>query len=340
MNYGLQQRMLRLIAAMGALTACLVGVLAPAARGADIATLQARVESAREQARSIAATVELRNNQYQTAAASAAAAAARQAVLEEQLAEGRKRLADLRDRVGVATAKFRRVQARFDRAQGRLADRIVAMYKSDTPDIATVVLESDGFEEMLTRAAYLEHVNDADKDLVRDVKQLRDEVRSVLRQVESLKRRAALEVERLDHARGEIAAARRAAEARAAEGRRAFAAAKSSLDTLHSRISGWTRQVRALQVATGGGGDAAGEVQRWFGDFAIPNYIVQCESGGNYKALNPTSGAGGAYQFMPETYKALGGKYGLPQNAPKWEQDRLAAKLWDNGRGAGNWACA
>ena len=42
-----------------------------------------------------------------------------------------------------------------------------------------------------------------------------------------------------------------------------------------------------------------------------------CESGGNYNALNPSSGAGGAYQMLPETYKGLGGKYAAPQLAPE-----------------------
>jgi muramidase (phage lysozyme) len=90
----------------------------------------------------------------------------------------------------------------------------------------------------------------------------------------------------------------------------------------------------------GQGGSAGQTVQQWFGDFSIPTSIVMCESGGNYGAVNPTSGAGGAYQFLPSTYQGLGGKYGSPQKAPKWEQDRLAAKLWAGGRGAGNWECA
>ena len=104
-------------------------------------------------------------------------------------------------------------------------------------------------------------------------------------------------------------------------------------------MAGWTAQVRALQAAAGTPGDAAGTVQQWFGDFAIPQGIVMCESGGNYGALNPSSGAGGAYQMLPETYKGLGGQYAAPHLAPKSEQDRLAAKLWDGGRGRGNWEC-
>ncbi|MEX0993759.1 MAG: transglycosylase family protein [Solirubrobacterales bacterium] len=325
---------------MGALGVGFVGVLAPRAQAADVAALQARVETARKEARALAGTVVLRNEQFQAAAASAAAAAQRQAVLEMQLARGRTVLKRLRRRLAAATARLAEAQARFRRAQDRLAGRLETIYKSDSPDMTTVLLEADGFEDMMTRATYLKAVNKADSSLVDRVKALRNQVREAMLVVKTAKRRQVVEVRRLADARAQIAAVRRDAQARAAEAERAREAAQSSLDTLHSRISGWTAQVAALQAATGVGGNAGETVQQWFGDFAIPKYIVMCESGGNYKAYNPSSGAGGAYQFMPETYKALGGKYGSPQNAPKWEQDRLAAKLWDSGRGAGNWVCA
>jgi muramidase (phage lysozyme) len=63
-----------------------------------------------------------------------------------------------------------------------------------------------------------------------------------------------------------------------------------------------------------------------------------CESGGNYRALNPSSGAGGAYQILPSTWRAYGGR-GLPHQASKAEQDRIAALIWAND-GPGAWACA
>ena len=54
---------------------------------------------------------------------------------------------------------------------------------------------------------------------------------------------------------------------------------------------------------------------------------MQCESGGNYSAVNSSSGAGGAYQILPSTWQAYGGQ-GLPQNAPKAEQDRIAGEIY------------
>jgi len=74
------------------------------------------------------------------------------------------------------------------------------------------------------------------------------------------------------------------------------------------------------------------------GGYTIPAYIVQCESGGNYSAVNPTSGAGGAYQILPSTWQAYGGQ-GLPQDASPAEQGAIAAKIWA-AQGPSAWTCA
>jgi hypothetical protein len=71
------------------------------------------------------------------------------------------------------------------------------------------------------------------------------------------------------------------------------------------------------------------------GRWAIPASIVMCESGGNYNAVNGSSGARGAYQLMPSTYAAYGGD-------GSWspaDQDRVAAKVWAGGAGRGQWSC-
>jgi septal ring factor EnvC (AmiA/AmiB activator) len=327
-----------LIAAVPTALAALA--LAASAHAAGIGTLQAQVDSGRAEARQLAGTVQLRNAQFQAAAAAASAAAQRLATVEDALANGRARLAQIQRKVAIATARLRVAQRRFRRAQHRLAARLVAIYKSGTPDITSLLLNASSFSDLLTRESYLRRINDADHALVIRVKELRNQVRAVLAQVKALRAEAAAEVARLANARAHAADVRAAAVAKTAAARQAQAAAQSSLANLRSRIAGWTAQVAELQQAMGQGGSAGQTVQQWFGDFAIPNSIVMCESGGNYGALNPSSGAGGAYQFLPSTYEGLGGKYGAPHQAPKWEQDRLAAQLWAGGRGAGNWECA
>jgi hypothetical protein len=84
-------------------------------------------------------------------------------------------------------------------------------------------------------------------------------------------------------------------------------------------------------------GSAASSSTASSGGYSIPSSIVQCESGGNYSAVNPQSGAGGAYQIMPSTWHAYGGQ-GLPQDAPKSEQDAIAAKIYSSA-GPSAWVC-
>ena len=63
-----------------------------------------------------------------------------------------------------------------------------------------------------------------------------------------------------------------------------------------------------------------------------------CESGGNYQAYNASSGAGGAYQILPSTWRAYGGE-GAPQDGSKAEQDRIAGEIW-RASGPSAWSCA
>jgi glucan-binding YG repeat protein len=75
-----------------------------------------------------------------------------------------------------------------------------------------------------------------------------------------------------------------------------------------------------------------------------PGGIAACirkyESGGNYRALNPSSGASGAYQFLDSTWRAVTGLSGKAMNYSPAQQDAAFYKLWNNGRGANQWVTA
>jgi Transglycosylase-like domain/Putative peptidoglycan binding domain len=60
---------------------------------------------------------------------------------------------------------------------------------------------------------------------------------------------------------------------------------------------------------------------------AVLRRIAECESGGNPRAISPGGRYRGKYQFSRETWRNLGGR-GDPADAPEWQQDRLALKLY------------
>ena len=64
--------------------------------------------------------------------------------------------------------------------------------------------------------------------------------------------------------------------------------------------------------------------------------VIQAESGGNASAVNPSSGAGGLYGFLPSTWQGLGFS-GLPENASVAQQNAAFAKEYGQS-GASAWA--
>jgi len=147
-----------------------------------------------------------------------------------------------------------------------------------------------------------------------------------------LKQQADEEAQRLTAARASLEASERAANQAAAAVTAARAKTEASLSNAKGQVAELERQLAEQQAASAGTPAYLG------GPYSIPTYIVMCESGGNYHALNASSGAGGAYQILPSTWRAYGGA-GAPQDAPKAEQDRIAAEIWrDSGPSA--WACA
>ncbi|MDX6602276.1 MAG: hypothetical protein QOF13_1478, partial [Solirubrobacterales bacterium] len=320
--------------------ALLVAVLALAspAGAADAQALEGRLASAQDEAGSLAAELQRSRAQLASAEAEAASAEAREAELSGLLAEGQRRTAELSGKVERTRAHLAAEKARLSRARAALAARLVAMYESGTPDTASIVFGSGDYQELVTRSRYFGLIAESDGDLAERVAAVRDAVRTEVGEVVALQEEAVEHEEELAAARAEIGAVRDAAEAASAELQSLSGAREVSLSNLRQSIDGWVEEVEEAH-ATEAEAEAEAEVGRWLGGpYSIPTYIVMCESGGDYGAVNPSSGAGGAYQILPSTWDLYDGQ-GEPQNAPKAEQDRIAAEIWaDSGGGA--WVCA
>ncbi len=212
----------------------------------------------------------------------------------------------------------------------------MAIYESGTPDTASVIIGSGDYGELLTRSHYLDLIAASDSALAARVEAVRDDVAADVGTIEALEREAVAHEADLAAAREEIGAVRAAAEASAAELRSLGASRRASLSGLRAKIDGW---IEAVEEAEATEAHAEAEVGcRPGGSYPIPTYIVMREPGGDYGALNLSSGAGGAYQIIPSTWDLYGGK-GAPHTAPKAEQDRIAAEIWADSGGSA-WVCA
>ena len=133
---------------------------------------------------------------------------ARLAQVQSELDIAQAELERVRDELEIARDRLVRLRERLVAARGALADRLVELYKADQPDALTVVLEADGFEDLLERTEFLERISDQDRGIVARVRGLKaraakEEAR--LDELEGLKRTAA---ETILTRRDDIAAAR------------------------------------------------------------------------------------------------------------------------------------
>jgi peptidoglycan hydrolase CwlO-like protein len=324
----------RLLAA--ALACAVLGFTAAQSGAQSIDALNSKIDAAKQEAQSLGSQIQSATDQLAAAQQRAIDAAQREAELNAVLAKGEAKERRLEAAVAESQTRLAAARRQLTRSRHALSSRLVEIYRSGTPDMATMILESDGFDDLATRAEYLKRIEEADASLVSRVRSTRNSVSDRLAEVQDAEQRASEHNDRVTAARDEIASVRANAEADAAQLSDLRAQRQAAIETLQSKVGDWTEQVQKLERISER--QAQGEVQQWFGDWAIPYAIVMCESGGNFSAVNPSSGAGGAYQILPSTWALYGG-HGLPQDASPAEQSRIAAMIWADS-GASAWECA
>jgi peptidoglycan hydrolase CwlO-like protein len=304
--------------------------------GAAGPSLKDRIDAAESDAGTLNERIDSHTARISSLTVQARQAGVRAMELAAEVERAEERSRELAAQLTVAERQLDRARAEYADAVDALERRLVGIYKSDTPDYTSVLLDSDGFDDLSTRADYLQALHDADMRVADRVAALRDEVAGTYQEIAELKRDAEAEAASLDATRADF----EATQAEVKQGIAAVARARSESQSDLSAVQGEIADLEAEQAAQQAERQAEQEGAPLYegGPYAIPTYIVMCESGGNYDALNPTSGAGGAYQILPSTWRAYGGQ-GLPHEAPPAEQDRIAAMIWrDSGPSA--WSCA
>ncbi len=133
---------------------------------------------------------------------------ARQAKIQGDLDAKRAELAEIQAKLRAERARLARLRARLAEARAALSKRMVELYKADKPDVVTVVLESDGFADLLERTEFMQRVTDQDTRIVTTVRSAKADATRTAKRLDSLENRqqkvAAVILER----RNEVAAIR------------------------------------------------------------------------------------------------------------------------------------
>src|SRR5918994_1078658 len=94
-----------------------------------------------------------------------------QATLDEKRAE----LLEVRGKLDEARERLARLKKELAVAEDALAARLVELYKADEPDALTVVLQADGFADLLERTEFLQRVSEQDQAIIERVRVLKAE---------------------------------------------------------------------------------------------------------------------------------------------------------------------
>jgi murein DD-endopeptidase MepM/ murein hydrolase activator NlpD len=133
---------------------------------------------------------------------------ARQQRIEADLGAKRRELERLRSDLRAERARLVRLRNRLDETRGVLRARLVEIYKAGKPDLVTVVLNSDGFADLLERSEFIARISEQDRRIVALVGAAKaDAVRSE-RRLSRLEDRQQLVTEAVQARRDEIAAIR------------------------------------------------------------------------------------------------------------------------------------
>lgn len=321
------------VLALAALAVALAAV--PAIGQQSEGDLRDRIDSSRSRERALTGSVARLGRLERATAREVAILERRVAAVRAELAAAETVLATTEQRRDRQHARALRLRQRLSRSRAQLAALLRERYTGGRPDVITVVLHSDGFAQLLETVDFLRRIQAQDERILDTVKGARRDAlsqRRVLTRLAAQRRLAAEAVRRRHAALAAIAAGLHERRARLAQARQARAALLRGTRASRRRAE---RSLQRLLAQRARALRAVGPGGPW----AIPWPVVQCESGGQNLPPN-SAGASGFYQFLPATWRGLGGSTPHAYLAPKAEQDRLAARLWNGGRGAGNWVCA
>jgi murein DD-endopeptidase MepM/ murein hydrolase activator NlpD len=151
---------------------------------------QKEVEQAKQQEGVLTTTIQRFSNRIDGLQGEIQATQDRLDRAQSSLDRQKSQLLEVRDRLEAARDRLSRLRAELATARRLLAARLVEIYKSDTPDVVTVVLEADGFRDLLESAEFMQRVSKEDARIIARVTKTKEETAASAARLDKLERRA------------------------------------------------------------------------------------------------------------------------------------------------------
>ena len=188
-----------LLAATAACLALVGGTAAGQSLEAERDAKEAELEKVREQEGVLSTELASYSAQVDRLAGQVATLRNREAIVAEELAQTQARLE-------AEAAHLDALRERLGRSLNVLSKRLVEIYKSDQPDALTVILDSDGFDDLVSRYDYLNRIQDQDAGIVDRVRDLRNETEDLVDEIRTARDEIAAKKAELERTRIQLEA--------------------------------------------------------------------------------------------------------------------------------------
>ena len=132
----------------------------------------------------------------------------RQVRIQGDLDAKRAELSRIQEDLRQERIRLARLRARLAEARLALADRLVQLYKADKPDVVTVVLNSDGFADLLDRTEFMQRVSDQDARIIDRVRTARADATKTAAHLDVLEKRQTKVAAAIEARRNEVSRVR------------------------------------------------------------------------------------------------------------------------------------
>lgn len=238
---------------------------------------QSQIEAKKRRERSLTSTIEGYSRRINTLQGDISTLQNRQVKIEADLANKRAELSRLQEELRKERARLTRLRARLAESRAALKDRLVYLYKADEPDLVTVILESEGFADLITRTEFMQRVSQQDARILDRVVKAKAEATATEKRLDRFETRQRKVTKIVSQRRLEVLAIknrlvdrREQFEATRSDKRQALVSTRTSRKKLESHLVSLQKEEQRIQARLAGFSSAPGPIRRGSGSMIWP----------------------------------------------------------------------
>jgi murein DD-endopeptidase MepM/ murein hydrolase activator NlpD len=243
-----------------------------------IDTVKAKIQAKKAKEGVLTSTITTYNTRIQSLQGEIRGLQDRQNRIQTSLDAKRAELFATQDKLEKARDRLARLKVYLAKAQKVLAARLVQMYKDGEPDALTVVLESNGFADLLERTQFLDRITNQDNQIITRVRTLKAQTTKQTKELGVLQKQQKAAATAIEQRRNQVAAVKgRLVSSRtdlqsARDGRQVILSrVRSTRHRLEGDLSKMQAQVAAqLRAAQSGPTATAGPIRHGSGSLIWP----------------------------------------------------------------------